>query len=172
MEIKKIIAVLVILALAYLAGQQLGIIGANTEKIKQIDKKYGISGAKLTPATIDEVRNNFDDLSGIHTANADEENLFDTKRALLNMQEQTLLFIQDTRKINLEAPNCAPGGYAQNAKLHASQALADAKQAIDYKKKIANLKGFEYITGASFDATMKNVVESLSASVQALEGLC
>ena len=127
MKLGKILLVIIILGAAYFALQQLGFLGSNLDKVRALDSKYGISEARLTPATAEEAEQYYTELRKINTTNSDEKNLIDLKASLATMGKEMLLFSEESANINLDSPNCSPSGPVVFASGHAQNSLTFAK---------------------------------------------
>ncbi|HLC78971.1 MAG TPA: hypothetical protein VJG83_00940 [archaeon] len=166
-----LVIILIALAGAYFAASQLGYLGGSFEKVKDIDRRYEISAARLVPATPSELDNYIQELEGLN-AIGNEKEIVEVKLEVAKMQKAMLSFAQNSRRIDLSEPNCSVGSSAALSKTSAQEALSHAKSALAKQKALKEIEGFSYITSTDFENTIQQVIDSLEASIRALDEIC
>lgn len=170
--LKKIIILLVLFAVGYFVGQQLGLVGSTSAMIQGIDAKFGIDEAKLVPGDPAELERYEKELRGLESGNAKETALLELKLELVEMQKAMNEFSENSSKIDLNDIDCRTSGPIIKSRNNIEEAFEHAQNAVQKKNSVRGLEGFRYITSSEFDQTMNEVISSLESSVNLLKSVC
>lgn len=170
--LKKLIVLWVILAIAYFAGQRLGLLQGDLDRVRELDSRFGLGIEKLAPATEEELATYEAELGKIMPTEAREKKLAELKSHLAQMQKALLSLAHNRNKIDFSDPNCGPAGAVKLAQASAKKALESAQKASELRAEVRGLQGFGYIDSTDFDKTLKNISESTGSTAKALQSLC
>ena len=170
--LKKLIALLVLFAIGYFVGQQLGVIGTTSSMIQAIDTKYGIDEGKLVPGDPVELIRYERELRGLEAGNSQEVALVELKLELVEMQKAMLEFSENSSGIDFDDVDCRTSGAIIKSRNNLEEALEYAQNAVRKKNGVRGLEGFRYITSSEFEDTMNQVTSSLESNINVLKTVC
>jgi len=169
-KLRKIIFLVVLVAIAYFAAEQLGFIGAG--QIKNIDEKYQIGAEKLVPAIPVELESYEKELRSLNPL-GDEKEVVLLKLELVEMQKQMNIMIENQAKIDLQQIDCRTISPISKARIAAERAIEHADNALERKRHLSkNLSGFGYLIKSDFEDTINAVKTSLQETISTLKIIC
>ena len=170
--LKKLIGLLILFAIGYFVGQQLGLIGTTSSMVQAIDARFGIDEAKLVPGDSEELERYEKELRSLEAGNSQEEALVELKLELVGMQKAMIEFSDNSSKIDFDDVDCRISGPIIKSRNSLEEALEHAQNAVQKKNSVRGLEGFRYITSSEFDRTMNQVTSSLKKNIDILKTVC
>ena len=171
MRMKKIVLLIILIAIAVFLLNAFGYIGITGNNVTGLDEKYNLGEEKIVPGTQEELISYETELNSLNESGA-KAKVVKLKLALVEMQKNLILLSEQTSQIDVQNPNCTFKGPVFKAKDAIKETEISIANALEIQKGLAEITGFEYLSDSSFVISINNIKSTIGQDKQLLNSLC